>query len=200
MAKILILFAHPRLEKSLVQRSLLEETSSLDGVTVHDLYQKYPDFDVDIYREQELLLTHEVIILQHPLYWYSVPPLLKQWIDLVLQHGWAYGAKGDKLAGKFWMHALSSGGPVASYSKEGFHGYTLEEFLRPLQRTATLCKMKWLPPFTVHGAHRLDDHQIRAFASDYRRLLELLRDERISFDEAAGWERMNSAINFDKPA
>ena len=67
----------------------------LRGVTFHDLYELYPDFDVQVEQEQELLISHDMIILQHPFYWYSCPPLLKQWIDLVLEHGWAYGKEGE---------------------------------------------------------------------------------------------------------
>lgn len=198
--RVLVLFAHPRLEKSRIHTALLRECRELSGVHFHDLYQEYPDFDVDINREQALLLEHDLVVLQHPLYWYSVPPLLKQWMDLVLQHGWAYGATGVSLAGKYWMHALSSGGPEAAYTKEGFHGSTLSEFLLPMRRTATLCKMNWLPPFAVQGTHRLEEAQIGQFASDYRRLLELLRDDRLELSESATWSTMNQAINHDRPA
>jgi hypothetical protein len=79
MASFLLLFAHPALEKSRVNRFLLEAVQSLDFVTVNDLYEQYPAFDIDIDREQALLRQHEYIILQHPFYWYSAPPLVKQW-------------------------------------------------------------------------------------------------------------------------
>jgi glutathione-regulated potassium-efflux system ancillary protein KefG len=200
MARILVLFSHPRLEKSRIQQQLIRECFPMEGVTFHDLYQRYPDYDIDVPFEQKQLLQHDIIIHQHPLYWYSVPPLTKQWLDLVLQHGWAYGATGKQLAGKWWLHALSSGGPEASYTKEGFHGFTLAEFLRPLQRTATLCNMNWLPPFAVQGSHRLDDAAVRSFASDYRRMLELLRDNRLDLDVCASLNRMNEAITIDNPA
>ncbi|MHC5048843.1 MAG: NAD(P)H-dependent oxidoreductase, partial [Planctomycetota bacterium] len=98
--RILVLFAHPAFEKSRVNRRLVGAIEQLEGVTVNDLYESYPDFDVDVEREQELLVAHEVLVLQHPLYWYSAPALLKEWIDLVLEHGWAYGAGGDALLGK----------------------------------------------------------------------------------------------------
>ena len=98
--RVLILFAHPALEKSRVNRRLSAAVSSLPGVTFHDLYEAYPDFDVDVRREQELLGSHDLVVLQHPFFWYSIPPLLKQWIDLVLEHGWAYGSEGKALVGK----------------------------------------------------------------------------------------------------
>lgn len=99
MAKVLILFAHPALEKSRIHSSLIRHVKHLHGVNIHDLYEAYPDFDIDVKREQQLLMMHDVIIWQHPFYWYSSPALIKQWLDLVLEHGWAYGGE-TKLQGK----------------------------------------------------------------------------------------------------
>ena len=97
MARVLILFAHPSLERSRVHRRLLRALPDVPEVTLHDLYEAYPRLDIDIAREQSLLLEHDVIVFQHPFYWYSTPPILKQWQDLVLEHGWAYGSKGIRL-------------------------------------------------------------------------------------------------------
>lgn len=95
--RILVLFAHPAFERSRVHRRLVAAARAQHGVTIHDLYEAYPDFDVDVRREQELLLAHDLIVLQHPFYWYSTPPLVKQWIDLVFEYGWAYGARGRRV-------------------------------------------------------------------------------------------------------
>src|SRR5688572_14443298 len=110
MARILVLFAHPALEKSRVHSQLIRQIPIQQNITFHDLYENYPDFHINIDREQQLLLDHDIIILQHPLYWYSAPPIIKQWLDLVLEHGWAYGAKGNALTGKVMMQAITSGG------------------------------------------------------------------------------------------
>ena len=100
MARVLIVFAHPALEKSRVHRRLIASIPEDDRLTFHDLYERYPAFDIRVEHEQRLLLEHDVIVLQHPLYWYSAPPLMKEWLDLVLEHGWAYGSKGNKLKDK----------------------------------------------------------------------------------------------------
>jgi hypothetical protein len=76
---------------------------------------------------------------------------VKQWIDLVLAFGWAYGPGGVALRGKTLFHVVTSGGAAAAYQADGFHGYTLAEFLRPLERTTTLCGMTWLPPLAIQG-------------------------------------------------
>lgn len=200
MARILVQFAHPALEKSRTQSALLKEISSLENITINDLYERYPDFYIDVKREQKLLLEHDIVVFQHPFYWYSTPPIIKQWEDLVLEHGWAYGKNGTQLSGKFWMHAISSGGPKHVYQKDGANRFTILEFLRPLEQTATLCKMNWLPPFLVQGTHRLSDAELAQFCGDYRRLLELLRDDRLDLESCSGWENMNEAIEHDKKA
>ncbi len=59
-----------------------------------------PDFNIDINAEQRALERADLVVLQHPMQWYSFPPLLKLWIDKVLEHGWAYGHDGNALVGK----------------------------------------------------------------------------------------------------
>jgi glutathione-regulated potassium-efflux system ancillary protein KefG len=175
MARILILFAHPALEKSRVHRRLLARIP--DGVTLHDLYQAYPDFDVDVRREQELLLAHDLVILQHPFFWYSTPPLLKQWEDLVLEHGWAYGSQGTQLRGKWMMNLLTAGGRAQAYQHGGYNRFTIRELLAPIEQTARLCGMTYLPPYAIHGTHRLDEPEIERQADLYAAFLTGLRDD-----------------------
>ena len=81
--RLLLLFAHPAVHKSRVNHLLLSHVQSLPGITVNDLYEAYPRFLINVAREQALLLEHDVIIFQHPFYWYSSPAILKQWQDLV---------------------------------------------------------------------------------------------------------------------
>ena len=97
--KILILFAHPRFSSSLVQRAMSAAVAGLEHVAFHDLYAAYPDFGIDVRVEQQRLLDHDVIVLQHPFYWYSSPAIIKEWQDLVLENGWAYGPGGTRLGG-----------------------------------------------------------------------------------------------------
>lgn len=179
MSKVLVLFAHPMLDKSRAQKALLQATKDLEGVYVHDLYEVYPNFDIDADHEQKLLMQHDILVMQHPFYWYSVPPILKQWIDLVLEHGWAYGRQGNALKGKYWMHALSTGGPKAAYSEGGFNKYTIGQFLAPYEQTARLCNMQYLPPFVMHATHLAGETERAQHALQYRKLLELYTSNEI---------------------
>ena len=176
MNRVLLMYAHPALEKSRVNAQLLETAAGVAGITLHDLYQLYPDYDVDVKAEQKKLSEHDVILLQHPFYWYSPPPLVKQWEDLVLEHGWAYGQKGKALTGKKWMHVISTGGPEMAYQHTGWNRFTVREFLRPLEQTALLCGMHFLPPYLVQGTHRLKPPDLARHRDEYRRVLERCRD------------------------
>src|SRR4051794_28113090 len=98
--KVLVLFAHPALERSRVNRALLRAVTECPGVTFRDLYEEYRDLHIDVRREQALLLAHDAYLFQHPFYWYSTPAILKEWQDLVLEHNWAYGKEGKHLVGK----------------------------------------------------------------------------------------------------
>lgn len=176
MSAVLILFAHPALERSRVNRAMLEAVQETDGVTVHDLYEAYPDLGIDVAREQALLLEHDVIVFQHPMFWYSTPAILKEWQDLVLQHGWAYGSAGDALRGKRMTCALTTGGGEQAYGPAGHNRYTVDELLRPIEQTARLCKMRWLRPFVVHGTHQMGAAAIDAAAQRWRQHALALRD------------------------
>jgi glutathione-regulated potassium-efflux system ancillary protein KefG len=193
--KVLILFAHPALERSRVNRQLAAAVHSLAGVTFNDLYQQYPDLDIDVFREQRLLEGHDVIVMQHPLYWYSTPALLKEWQDLVLEHGWAYGSGGRALRGKTLLTATTAGGGVETYCRTGNNRYTIRELMAPIRQTAALCGMAYLPPFVVYGTHSLDDEQIRRHAGDYRRVIEALRDDRLDATAVREGPCLNASLD-----
>lgn len=173
---VLVLFCHPSPHRSRVNRALRAAIADLSGVTVHDLYEHYPDHHVDVPREQALLLAHVAVVMQHPFTWYSTPSLLKEWQDQVLQFGWAYGPGGDALRGKPLLTAVSTGGSADAYTPEGTHGIGIRALLAPLAQTARLCGMPYLPPFVTHGALHLDDAALALAASDYRSVIEAVRD------------------------
>jgi glutathione-regulated potassium-efflux system ancillary protein KefG len=194
MARVLVLFAHPALEKSRVHRRLVAVVPQLPGLTFHDLYEKYPQFDIDVEREQALLVDHDVIVMQHPFFWYSTPAMLKQWQDLVLTHGWAYGSQGKALAGKKVFNLTTAGGRELGYAREGYNRFTVREFLAPIEQTMRLCNMQYLPPYVIFGTHWMDDAAIDEAARRYRDLLIALHDDRVDYDRVAPLPTLNAAL------
>jgi len=167
MARTLVLFAHPALEKSRVHRELLRWIPDHPDLTLHDLYEAYPRFHVDVAREQELLEDHDVVVFQFPFYWYSPPPLLKQWEDLVLEHGWAYGSEGTALRGKVASAVVSAGGTRDAYCAEGHNRFSVRQLLAPVEQTCLLCGLRYLPPWVVFGTHRLSTADIEIHGEAY---------------------------------
>jgi len=191
MNHVLILFTHPRFEKSRVNRALLSNVEQIHGVTLHDLYEQYPDFNVDIEREKALLIAHRIIIWHHPFYMYGAPALLKHWIDLVLEYGWAHGAGGGAGKDKLIFNAITTGGAREGYGANGFHRFTIGEFLLPFHQTAAMCRMIYLPPFAVQGTHRLTPHELSVHAGLYRRLLLHLTHGEFSVETLKNFEFLN---------
>lgn len=194
MARVLFLFAHPALEKSRINARLIRDIAQLDGITFHDLYEAYPDFFIEVAYEQHLLLSHDLIVLHHPMYWYSSPALVKQWEDLVLEHGWAYGSSGTHLRRKKFLHAVTTGGSDQAYQERGMHGHTIRDFLLPIEQTAKLCGMVYLPPYLVHGTHRLHEDETERLAVEYLGLLQQLRDDALDFESLARFQTCNEFL------
>ena len=190
--KILILFAHPAMQKSRVNKRLIEPLSNVEGVTFHDLYDSYPDLYIDVEREKSLLLENDIIIFHHPFYWYSSPAIIKEWQDLVLEFGFAYGPGGTALEGKIMMNVISAGASRNAYTREGHNKYSIREFLRPFEQTANLCHMKYLPPFVLHDAMNINVNLDLQFYSELlRNMLTLLMNNKIDVDELEEFEYMN---------
>jgi len=189
MANVIVYYAHPGHRFSSANKAMLAEARKIDGISLVDLYAEYPRFDINIDREQRRLLDHDVVLFQFPMFWYSTPSLLKEWQDLVLEHGFAYGTGGDKLRGKTMMLAVTAAGNREAYSELGYQHYPIRTFLTPLERTARLCHMEFSAPYVLYGSLRApEDGRLLSHVRGYRKLIEAVRDDRYDFEAAAGGE------------
>jgi glutathione-regulated potassium-efflux system ancillary protein KefF len=171
---ILLLHAHPYPSRSRAGKALLAAVRDLPGIEMRSLYDLYPGFDIDVEAEQAALARAEAVVWLHPVYWYSVPGLLKHWFDVVLTRGWAYGKGGTALAGKACLWAVTTGGDEAAYTDTGMHQKAFAEFHAPVEQTAKFCGMRWQEPFVLHGAHLIDEAALGSAAAAFRaRLAEL---------------------------
>ena len=157
---VLVLAAHPNWRESRVNRQLLAAASAIGRVRVHDLYDRYPDYDVDVAAEQAGTAPAGLIVLLHPIQWYSMPALQKLWLDEVLTYGWAYGPGGTALQGKDLWLVATTGGPQGSYHPQSYNRYFFDAFLPPYEQTAALCGMRFLPPLLLHGARSASDEAV----------------------------------------
>jgi glutathione-regulated potassium-efflux system ancillary protein KefG len=166
-----VLVAHPDPAGSRVNSALADAVRHLDDVTVRDLAEVRRADGFDVVEEQRLLVQHDTLVLQFPWYWYSVPGILKEWMDQVLLHGFAYDSDGTKLRGKTLQVVTTTGGPGESYRPGGYNRFTMHELLRPLDATAHLCGMSLAEPFVVHGVRHLDEGSLAEYGARYRALV-----------------------------
>jgi glutathione-regulated potassium-efflux system ancillary protein KefF len=175
--EVLVITAHPQMEHSRINRRLMQKARRLPPVpnapkvTVRDLYSLYPDYLIDVAAEQALLGGAQLVVWQHPIHWYSMPPLMKLWLDEVLSFGWAYGPGGTALRGKDLWLVATTGGPEDSYHPGSYNRYFFDAFLPPYEQTASLCGMRFLPPLVLHGAHRAGEAEVLAHAEVYAQRL-----------------------------
>ena len=109
--------------------------------------------------------------------------------------GWRNGLQTQEVRGKRLLIILSAGGRAEAYQPDGFNRFTIREFLAPIEQTAYLCGMAYLPPLIFHGAHRMTFDDIDQAAGHYRHVLEALRDDALDLATLGAWQTLNDALN-----
>ncbi len=179
----------------------MRATSEVEGVTVVDLYAEYPDLCIDINREQQRLREHDIIVFMFPLYWYSTPSILKEWQDLVLEYGFAYGSDGTALHGKRLLCAISAGGGEDAYRHQGYNHYSIRELLRPIEQTATLCGLTYLPPYALFGSRTaFEAGRLQTHIDCWLRILKDLIAGRTAIDDLLDASTLNDCFTEPDPA
>lgn len=174
----LVIVAHPNKEKKSINQTWKETLENrFELVTVHDLYNTYPDSDIDVKKEQDLLNQHEHIVFQFPLYWMSYPPLLQKWLDQVFTNN--YVLEGESaLKGKVFGLAVSCGQPKEIFSKNGPVGYTLEEVNTHLKAVIHIVGGKFFGIHAIYDTDNIDNFaQVAENADEYITFVEKLEKE-----------------------
>lgn len=167
MKKILVNVVHPNIEQSIVNKKLLNGIKDIENLSIHNLYEKYPDFRINVKEEQKLLLEHDIILFQFPMYWFSSPSLLKEWFDKVLEAGFAH-AGASMLKDKYFAVAISCGGAEKAFSKTGKDKKRVEEFLYPFEITAEYVKMKYKEPYITYDTETvLSEKTLNKYTQNY---------------------------------
>ena len=168
---VYVLAAHPHWRDSRVNRRMLAAARAVPGVEVNDLYGSYPDYAINVEAEQARLAKASLVVLMHPIQWYSMPALQKLWLDDVLAYGWAYGPGGNALQGKDLWLVATTGSPEASYHPQNYHRYFFDAFLPPYEQTAALCGMRFLPPLVFHGARSAPETEVASHVETFAQRL-----------------------------
>lgn len=194
--KILVLYAHPSQHRSEVNQPLFKTASKVEGVTVIDLYSEYPTFNINIAAEQARLIEHDVIIFQFPLFWYSTPAILKEWQDLVLEYGFAYGKSATALKGKVFFCALSAGGKEEAYQTDGYNHFPIRDLLAPIEQMASMTGMDYLAPFVLFGARTAtEEGRIGVHSNKWQTLLHSLVENRVDILRARSVDKLTNHLD-----
>jgi glutathione-regulated potassium-efflux system ancillary protein KefF len=169
---ILVLYAHPYPHYSRACATLLEAIRDLPDLQVRPLYDLYPEFDIDVRAEQQAAEGADLVVWLAPFYWYSVPSLLHHWFEKVLVRGFAYGAGGWKLGGKECLWVTTTGGDEDAFTATGRHNHAFESFVPAMEQVARYCRMNWLEPFVLKGAHEARETVLREEGVKLREKLE----------------------------
>ncbi|WP_141501531.1 NAD(P)H-dependent oxidoreductase [Paenibacillus luteus] len=173
--KTLVIVTHPSIETSIINKRWVEELHKYpEKYTVHELHKVYPDGNIDVGKEQQLIESHQNLVLQFPFYWFNCPPLLKQWLDEVFIHGWAFGSNGgNKLKNRKAALAVSAGIEKDDYSKEGKYRYTLENLLSPFETTLLYCHADYRSFFAFYGTENgTSASQLEKGVQDYLNFID----------------------------
>lgn len=192
--KILIIYAHPHQDDSVANKAMIAAAQQLKNLTIVDLYAQFPDGKIDIPQQQQLLASHDILIFQFPLYWYSSPALLKQWQDVVLQHGINYGSKISILDNKLFLCAVTAGVDAQELATTGRQETTLSALFSPFDKTFSFCKMQTLPAFLLFDApNNQAAPQIAQHADAYTQLLIALSEQLLDYSQAQTRDYLNQS-------
>ncbi|MCF2858726.1 NAD(P)H-dependent oxidoreductase [Pseudoalteromonas sp. SMS1] len=181
MSQVVVISGHPNSQGSNANQVILNALNqAISNLDIRYLDKLYADYQIDIKSEQDALIDADIIVLQFPFYWYSVPALLKKWVDEVFAYDFAFGANGDKLKGKDLILSFTVGGPEESYDPLGYNHFSIEQLIYPLKQTAYLTGLNFNRPIYTHRMvyiegvyNKLEDVKNRA-ASHAQRLIELI--------------------------
>jgi NAD(P)H dehydrogenase (quinone) len=155
----------------------------------------------DIAGEQEKLLWADALILQFPLWWFTMPAILKGWVDRVYAYGFAYGVGehsdsrwgeryGEgKTKGKRAMLMVTTGGWESHYAPRGING-PIDDLLFPIQHGVLYYPgFDVLPPFLTYRVSRMDEARFTETTEALgQRLDELWSTRPIAFRQQNGGE------------
>ncbi len=175
-----VIVSHPSLERSKSNRALYEAVQGIPHVEARHLESLYPGGGIEVAAEQSRLEWAGRVVFQFPFYWYSAPPMLKRWMDDVLEFGWAYGPGGTHLKGKVLQLVVTTGAPESAYRPDGYNLYAMDELLRPFEVTARLTGMEYARPLVLYGAPNIvglqappvEPQALAQFVTAYRSMLE----------------------------
>ena len=179
--KTVVILAHPNFDNSLANKTIINQLQKSDlDIEIRPIAELYPGFNIDVKAEQKALLKADTIVFQYPFYWYNIPPILKQWFDIVFEYQFAYGSEGDKLKGKNFIPSFTVGGPQESYTSTGYNTFAVTDFTKNLEQTSNLAQMNYIKPIFensmvyLEGVYNVKEEVIERAHNQAKRVLDCI--------------------------
>lgn len=134
MSDILVISGHPNYKSSFANRAILDDIHrQLPHADIVYLDAEYPDWNIDVKREQDRLVKAKTLVFEFPFWWFGAPSLMHRYVEQVFTHGFAYGEKGVALHGKSFILSFTTGAAEPEYNPNGTEGFTMEQFMTPFK-------------------------------------------------------------------
>lgn len=157
MKKTLVIYGHPYYEMSVCNKAILDEFSSeVPEAEVVNLAKLYPDFNIDVEKEQKRLVEADTIVFQFPFWWYGSPSIMHRYVENVFTHGFAYGSTGTALRGKKIIFSFTAGGAKEAYTKDGYQHFEMDAFTPQFIAMANLCGLEIADCIVSYGMMVVD--------------------------------------------
>lgn len=173
MKKTLVLFAHPYFEHSTTNVRLIECYEGIENITFRDLYEDYPDFHIQPFKERKRIVDFDRIIFHFPLIWFGLPPLLKLWIDEVFDIRWITEDGLNILSGKDAIIVTSVGGRHSTYTSLGKYGVSVETLLAGLRVSLNVNKIKLKKVQVIYNADDLSASQLDGYVTELSKIIRI---------------------------
>lgn len=170
MKKTLVIFAHPYFEYSTTSVELIKVYQDVENLTFKDLYEEFPDFHITPFRERKRIRAYERLVFHFPLIWFSIPPLLKLWIDEVFDMTWTMQTD-HPLQNKDAVIIVTIGGKEENYTENGMYETTIKELLKSLTLSLKVNQIDVKELITIHDADDLTKEALLQYSEKITKTL-----------------------------
>lgn len=171
LKKTLVIFAHPYFEYSTANLELVKIYEGIENLHFKDLYEEYPDFHIPAFRERKRIRQYERLVFHFPLIWFSIPPLLKLWIDEVFDMTWTANVN-HPLQNKDAVIIVTVGGKEENYTENGLYQTKISELLKSLTLSLRVNNIKVIDFITVYDADDLEKEQLQKVSAQIQKTLQ----------------------------
>lgn len=172
MKNTLVLFAHPYLEFASNNKELTNFYERHQHFTFRDLYEEYPEFHIAAFKERKRIFEYDRFIFHFPIIWFGMPPLLRLWMDEVVDSRWMNEDQANPFEGKDVYFLITTRNKESTFGRESKTYYTIEELISSLIATMKLFGATIHEPYVVYESENLNKKEIVLHKQHFAEILK----------------------------